>query len=964
MGIRFASPAALLGLILPVIAYLLSRANPWHLPRRRQRTILALRLTLLTALILALAGAELQWTVRSETVMFVVDRSASLSAAGQTIDDWLKEALAERPESDPAGIVTVGTEAMVELLPSRQPSFRSVEGAVDENHTNLAGGLRLAAGLFPDDTRRRIVLISDGQENIGQALTEAQKLAAQGVRIDVLPLTTASGPDVLVRSLTAPGVLHAGESFALTVVVESTIAGQGTLRIYGDRAQIGEQTVTLRPGINRFHVTARVGAAGFHGYRATIDADDDTRSQNNQASTFVRVLGQPRVLIVEGKAGAGGNLARALAARDLDVSTIRPGEMPQSLSELRQYATVVLCDVPATDLTDSVMTQLEVAVRDLGLGLVMTGGEDSFGPGGYFRTPIERALPVNMDLRGKGELPSLGLVLVVDKSGSMSEGAWGVTKVDLAKEAAMRATEVLTAQDRIGVLAFDDAAKWAVELQSPEDLGVIQDAIGTIRADGGTDIYPALELAYRALKDSPTKLRHIILLTDGMSNAGGGYPALLEQMKAAGISLSTVAVGSDADQNLLSYLAQAGNGRYYATAEYSTIPKIFSKEAILASRNYLVDRTFVPAVGTASALLRGVTEAGVPSLDGYVATSQKAAAEQVLLSDNGDPVLIAWQYGLGRSVAWTPDLSGRWTGRWVGWEGFARLLANAVDWTLPATDPAAADATLTSEAGIGRIVYELSELPAEETTLTATVVNPDLTTLEAPLTAVAPGRYEASFDAAMPGLYLTTITEAGADGRVRARMATGLAVPYSPEYLPASGGSDLLTAIAAATGGKVLTDPAGAFADHAPPVRAHLPLWPGLLTLAAILLPLDIASRRLFFTADDLRHALSRLRGRSQSGLALADTVLSGVATQQLARREARRRLAAKRPASPSPTPQPLPARPAQPLPAQPTPGQVQPAAGPATTSASGAPAVPTDTPRDDVYTERLLAAKRRRQRR
>lgn len=891
MGLSIANPAALVGLAAILFVSLLWRGNPWRLPTARRRFILTLRVALLLALVLALAGSELEWNVRREAVVFVVDNSASVSGARQQVERWLQEAIAARPANYAVGMVAVGRSAMVELTPSEIPTFRGLEAAVDVNYTNLAAGLRLAYGLFPDNARRRIVVVSDGQENIGSALDEAKTLAGLGVRIDVVPVNVDSGPDVLVRALEAPGVLRSGEDFGLTVTVESTGSASATLCVYGDRALISEQQVTLHPGVNRYLVRARVDTPGFHAYRAVIRADNDSRSENNEAAAFVRAIGPPTVLVVEGNPGAGANLVAALASRTVRTRVCSPPELPSSLNELRQYASIVLCNVAATDLGDRALAQLEVAVRDLGIGLVMTGGEDSFGPGGYFRTPVERALPVYMDLRGKGELPSLGLVLVIDKSGSMGEGAYGVTKVDLAKEAAIRASEVLAGQDRIGVIAFDEAAKWVVEPQTVDQPGGIEEAIGTIRAGGGTDIYPALALAYEALKDSPTKLRHIILLTDGMSARGGDYAGLVERMKEARITLSTVAVGSDADRALLSQLASAGGGRYYATAEYSTIPKIFSKETILATRSYLVNRTFTPASGAASALLRGVTSDGLPALDGYVATSPKSAAELVLLSDSGDPILAGCQYGLGRAVVWTPDIAGRWTRRWVGWNGFARLLVNAVEWTLPTAVMEGATVSTALEGGSVRITYELSALPEGGTQVEATVVSPDLSSSSAPLTAVAPGRYELAFSAPTPGAYQITIKQSGPNGQ-SVQTAAGVVVPYSPEYLPARSQEGLLPAVAAAAGGKVLGAPAEAFSGRAPPVRARFPLSPWLLALAGVLLPVDIAARRLFFSLADVRALWRRFERRSILGDGeTAPSPLSALTEMHARRRQVRQRL-------------------------------------------------------------------------
>ena len=279
------------------------------------------------------------------------------------------------------------------------------------------------------------------------------------------------------------------------------------------------------------------------------------------------------------------------------------------------YDAYVMVDISAEWVSVGFLNALEQAVKYQGKGLLTIGGENSYAPGGYNNTPLETILPVNMDITPKDENPDLGLILVIDKSGSMSGGEYGISKLQLAKEAAIRAAEVLEETDQLGVIAFDDAIQWVVRTRPLEDREETINTIATIRPGGGTQILPPLEEAWQDLRKKDTKLKHIILLTDGQAEQYG-YERIIEGIREDGITLSTVAVGRGADTLLLKALAYGGMGRYYQTDEFSDIPSIFAKEAFLADEIYseqeLLSRTCVFG-GT----VKGIE--GIPMLDGYVA---------------------------------------------------------------------------------------------------------------------------------------------------------------------------------------------------------------------------------------------------------------------------------------------------------------------------------------------------------
>lgn len=844
MGISFSQPYYLILLLLwPYFIYLWLR-SPKPFRGWQQKAFLCLRLLMVMLLILALAGLELTFRHQERTVVYVADLSASMSEKGREAAEWISRTMGGLPPEAGAGVVSLGKKAMVEHPVTSRPDFLGFQAVVDPNHTDLAAGLRLARAMMPEERGKQIILVTDGKQNRGDALEQAKLLQQQGVRLDVLPVTTGTGPEALVKELDLPAHLQKGEYFDLQVTVESTVATQGSIRVMVDKRVLREEKVRLSKGLNKLVWGVKADEPGLHTYRVELAADQDGRTENNLGVAMTQVAGIPRILLVEGKAGDSQALGQGLASTQMQVDTLGPDLMPKSLPDMAKYSSIVLVNVPATDLPDQTMAALENYVRDLGRGLVMVGGENSFGPGGYFKTPVEKALPVHMDLRGKGEIPSIGLVLVIDKSGSMGGQNYGIPKMEMAKEAAIRATEILEAKDRLGVIAFDDSYKWVVETGPLKDKDDAQDKIGSIQAGGGTNIYPGLQAAYQSLLKADVKVRHIILLTDGQSAFGGNYDELLAQMNANKVTLSTVAVGSDSDRTLLSHLAEAGKGRYYFTDDFETIPKIFTKETIIATRSYLVQEPFKPVVTGNTSLLPAAQ--GLPGLLGYVATSGKGTAETLLLSHKGDPVLARWQYGLGRAVAWTSDAKGRWAGEWVNWNGFPQFWGKVISWTLP--QEAGGDLVVSTgrEGGQGRINVDLPGERQLVHDLLAKVVDPNGTSQEIVLPAVGPGQYQGSFPMEQPGAYLMQVVQRTEKGIGRQKTA-GLVLPYSPEYRLLPEQSEFLAQLAAAGGGQVLEADAASGQIGKLPVPAvwgKIPLWPKLLMLATLLLPVDIAARR------------------------------------------------------------------------------------------------------------------------
>jgi uncharacterized membrane protein/uncharacterized protein YegL len=601
--------------------------------------------------------------------------------------------------------------------------------------------------------------------------------------------------------------------------------------------------VDLKPGRTILDVPSIRLEEGFHEFEAVVVAKDDTIFENNVARGAVRVSGRPKVLVIERDVREARHLEEALAAEEIDVEVRPPTGAPRELNDLLNYDVLVLSDVPADTMTLSQMELIKRYVREMGGGLIMLGGEHSFGLGGYYRTPVEDALPVRMPIRKNIEKPNLALVLVVDKSGSM-----GGAKIELAKEASIASAEVLRETDGFGLVAFDSLAEWIVPMTDATDAEAITDAVARLVAGGGTNIYPALYEAYQALLDSEAKLKHIILLSDGHTT-GGGYEELVSHIAADEITLSTVGVGEDADKDLLESMAEWGGGEAYFTTDFGAIPQIFTRETLRASKSMLIEEPFVPRARAGASVLKGV-DLEFPFLLGYVATQKRDKADLILQSDYGDPVLAIWSYGLGRSAAFTSDAKARWAGDWIGWEYFGKLWGQIVRSVMSTGThkDLRTRSRVSIEGGTVRLTLDVRGRRGEF----RDDVVPEVRLLKSgidggvpvPTTHLAPGLYQAEFPVESYGEFyrLMILHRRGED--IVDLKALAVTESYSPEFRRAAVDEETLRLLASETAGIYQPTDADLWRFDDEPARAPHETWWWWLLAGLVVLPLDIGVRR------------------------------------------------------------------------------------------------------------------------
>lgn len=819
-----------------------------------------MRIAVCISIVIAMATPQISKKSDITSTVFAIDRSASVKNAD--VSSFMKEVNEARGEKDSVGLVCFGKGAGVETLPSVD-GILPTNGFltyVDEGASNLASALKLAGSILPKDTAKRIVLISDGEETTSDALLEARALGAQGVTIDVFPLEEEMGQEVQITELELPTLIHKNTTYDIAVRIDSNVETPLELRLYKGNTLIANEGINVSSGESRIVFSDITTEGGGVAYRAEITPEKDTQSKNNKFYAYTYIDDVPRVLLVGAKEACLG-WEGIISASQLQVDTVTPGAVPVSTERLQGYDCVVMANVSVGNLPDGFLEVLEGYVRTLGGGLIVSGGDESYALGGYFNTQLEDLLPVDMELKTEGEEPDLAMVMVIDRSGSMASGQYGITQLEMAKEAAIRSLDGFKEKDQVGIITFDDGFEWAVPMTLVRgNKTSIQKQIGSIQTGGGTSILPGLTEAVEALTKNSAKEKHIILLTDGQAEQDG-YTPVLTRMKNNGITLSSVAVGGGADANLLSSLANEGNGRYYFTDEFTDLPSIFAKETLLAGKEYLNNRDFYPQQKDASAILSSITS--VPSLGGYVGTTAKSRAYAILISDREEPVLATWQYGLGRTVAWTSDVGGPWTKDWLGANEGSAILRNALGWVI--NTQMAKEMELIAASGAQKSSLRL-EMPYDEKIegINAKVLNSQGKTYETQLRMTAPGVYEGEIETAQEGAYVAnlSITKDGSTEHYN----KGFTLSYPAEYdiTKKGGGTALLHQISTAGKGRVLESGTNVFESQPLVVVSQKDLTTFFMILGLFLLLLDIALRRFSFLVLRLEGFVAQKRYKSK----------------------------------------------------------------------------------------------------
>jgi uncharacterized membrane protein len=912
--------------------------GPW-----RRWTALCLRWLVVLALGLAAAGLQWKKPIEGMTVFYMLDRSQSIPSPQQDLSrNFVNQTAREKKANDTAGVLVFGGDAAIESRPNAQVDLRQVQAVVGADRTDIASAIRLGTAAFPETGQKRLVLLSDGNENVGDAIAALAAARPLGVSLDVVPLGVSRGNDVSVKKLSAPSSVKKGQTFDVRIFAQADQAQSATIRLYRNESYLGEQKVELNAGKNLFTFPQTLSQSGFYQYDVHLEAPGDTVPQNNRATAFTTVVGIPRLLIVSNDPKKDQALATALRSSRLEVKLT--DKFPDSLAELQSYDAIFLSNMAAGDLGPEAMRLLESVVRDFGVGLVCIGGDQTYAAGGYRGTPLEEMLPVDMELSSKKVLPKGALAIVCHATEFPNGNQW-------ARDIAYAALAALGAQDEMGIVLWDGNNRWLFPLAKVGDKIDMGRQISGMNPGDMGDFQGPMQMARDALVASTANVKHLIVFSDG--DPAAPQKSLVDDIVAHKITISTVMIGGHVAPDTMSWLAAAGHGRFWEVDAASDLPQIFVKEASVILKSAIYEEPFQPQMRAASELVKGIGPKEFPQLLGYVCATPKGRAEVPLITPKGDPLLAHWQFGLGRTVAFTSDARAKWAANWLGWEKFQQFWLQVAQWSLRRIEASDFNTEVAVEKGEGHISVEAIDAKGNYRNflnLQTVVISPKGDRQVLALQQTGPGRYDAVFPTKEIGAYLMSLT----DRATGQSQALGLSVNYSPEFDDSGPNLNLLRRLAELGGGKIL-DPRtdNPYLHDRQKTFQPQDLRDWLLRFAIMLFPIDVAVRRVQLDPAEWMRAVQWLRRRIFFWKGIPRTKEADESLAALLNR--REQIRAQRP-TPVATPSPDLFRPERLV------SMVEPPAGKEPTAQ---PEVPEkELPKDQITTtSRLLNAKRRAQR-
>jgi uncharacterized membrane protein len=888
-GFYFSQPWWLVGCILLVPIIWLARRNLAGLGPVRRVLATVLRCLVIFILIALLARPVLTRTSERLTVLTVIDRSQSIPLELQQKSlDYLAKALENKAPQDQLAVVDIAEAASISKLPSGDTAIRQRNTTLNGQQSKLADGIQMAMAIAPPDTAVRILFVSEGNETAGDLKEAARTAAANNIPIDVLPLRYQYDNEVVFKRLAAPTRARSSQTISLRFILNSTIETRGRLQLNLNDEPVdldpGSPEITapieLQPGTNVKTISLPVGTRGIHEFEVVYIPDDpnqDRISQNNLASAITTVAGPGHVLIVDTDGSTGQALEKALADSSIDVRYLLAAEFPDNLARLMDTDAIILVNTDCASFTYQQQEMLKRYVTDLGGGLIMVGGPQSFGAGGWIGSPLAEVLPVDLDPPQKKQLPKGALVLIMHACEMPQGNYWG-------KLVASAAVKTLSRLDLAGILAYgwQGSGNWVYPFSPVGDKEGILSAIQQMTMGDMTSLHAHLQQAYNVLKDCDAAQKHVIIITDG--DPQDPSTQLLNQCQQAGITCTTVGIfpHNTNDLQRLIRVAQLTGGRFYDVKDPQQLPQIFIKEAQVVRRALIIEETFTPAITYSLSDITKGLPAVLPNLDGYVVTGPKGGLNQVILSSHqADPILAICQAGLGRCAAFTASVDSRWASNWLQWGGFERFWEQTVRW---AGKPAqSTDLEVFTDIQGRQVTVNVEAVDSEGqftqlAGLDGQVITPDVSTDAFELTQVGPGQYSGQFQAKAPGSYIVNLRyrKFGQDSQTQLAEAA-VSIPFAPEFRDLTDNAPLLTQISEISGGRILSsDPNKANLFDRAGLKfpeTQLPLIRPLIYIWLALFLLDVAVRRVLLDVKAMARKVV-LFARSMRGVRKTDQTL------------------------------------------------------------------------------------------
>lgn len=813
--------------------------------RYRGKFYLCVRLFLMALVILSLTGITINRRGSADTTIFLVDLSKSNEQNLEAMNRDLSGMIEKMPGKNRYGLVAFGKDAVVDQFLTQEKHFAGILSKPQQAATNIEDAILKGISMIPENAAGRLVVLTDGKETKGNAMSTISALSSGQTELLSVLYDTKQGKDAYMENVELPSYLYAGDSYSMTVTVVSNYDTEAALQIVQGTEVKSESGVHLNKGSNQFVLKQKVFGESLESFDVRVLAKGDTCEENNTFRACAVVNSLPKVLVVSGLKEDSKNFSKLLDAAGVNSSVVSAVNAPDTLEKMLSYKSIVLENVHKNDLPEGFLDNIDTYVKDYGCGLICCGGEESYALGGYRDTELEKVLPVEMELRGANELPTLAMVMVIDHSGSMSSDAGdgsGATSLDLAITAANAAVDELRDRDYVGVVTFDDRYNWQLPITKADDKDAIHEKIETVPEGGGTTIKPALNAALSEIVKCKADIRHVVLLTDGQGETSN-FNDVISAYDEAGVTLSTVAVGTDSDQRLLENLAKQCDGRYYYSDISTDIPKIFAQEVFLSGDTYLQNGDFSLQVDGSNAITKSLFEKGWPMIKGYVSATPKSQSHVLLASDKDDPVLSVMQYGLGHTVAWNTDVTNTWTAGFAGQTDYIQLWKRIIDYSAGNAGIGEDSADVATTEGSTKITYEAGNY-TEQTRVEAVYTAPDGKTRTVKLKATAPGQFETRIDTDQAGIYTLSVRRMEGE-EIENAINTAAVVQYSDEYKFALTNQKFCDFVEQY--GRIMKPDENFWKKLTASSRAKTDLTKWLLMLAILWFVMDIAFRRFCF---------------------------------------------------------------------------------------------------------------------
>ncbi len=848
--IKFLQPSYLyLFLLIPIYILIYFRYNSLKGINNlsyKKISVYILRLIMVSLLIIALSQPVINTYSRKQSVVFLVDRSDSLSKNEiENSLDFIKKSILEKKEDDEFAVISFAENAILENELTKEKYFSGFENKVGGSFSNIEKALKTGSELL-NKAKGRVVLLSDGEENLGNSEIAINDYKDNDMNIDVFNPSDERKQSLFIENLILPGRVRTGSSFEMKVYINSSEEQQGKLRFYHNEKLGREEIIELNKGNNYFEYNITLSDPGFHSFRAEVEGDKDYYKMNNILSAYVIVEGAPHILYLNGEGEMIPRFLQGLQDKGLAVSRMESKYFSYNLRELQKYDAVIMENIAADTLNLKQIKNIISYVSDTGGGLLVMGGDNSFGAGSYTKSPLNSLLPLSSEVKSEVYFPTISISIVFDKSDSMKEiqsPKGNLTKLDLAKEATIGVIDLLVKEEKLGIIAFDTNSTVLAPLQEVNDKYVLYEKFSQIRSGGGTNIYSGLKEAHKMLEVDESSVKHVILISDGKSSPAD-FDSLISIFNENKISLTTVAVGKDADKKLMKRLAREGNGEYYYTDNIKSLPAVFSAEAKRITNPAIINKKVKVNAADNLKSISNINQLKIPTLNKFNATTQQKTADLLLYTENNFPVMANWRYGLGRTVAFTGDSGSDFAAGWTEWKEYDQFWSDILKWLMRPQE--------------SNFFHPYIVQREDEFLITADVINNDgeyvnyldiNTIISGPgdyqkkinLDQRGPGLYQAEVDVGSRGAYLFTMNWQDKNDSMKHNSA-GFVLSYSQEYLPADG-NKVLEKMTDETGGRKLESPQEVFSYRPRYVSGKKDLWHIFVLVALIIFMIEIALR-------------------------------------------------------------------------------------------------------------------------